>query len=322
MAVPLVSIIIPVYNGEQYVSKSIKSVLSQTFRHYEVIFVNDGSTDNSSEIIRRYCQTHGNFICIDQANAGVAEARNTGIRKATGSLICLLDQDDIWLPNKLAYQVEYMKKHPECGLVHSQIGFIDGEDRIIENPVWAWVGETFGNTLIPLFLHNKIATFTALFRRSVIDQVGYFRECFAPSDDWDMWLRIARQFSLGFVPEISGYYRTHLGNESRNYLRMQLSEIKVAENFVAEFPDVENIIGKRRIKTKLSALYADSAQLLEDQGASRVAAKHWLNAVQKNPLSISAYLGVVRSQLPSQWKTAYRWYLHQLKTKVFQFYSQ
>ena len=124
MHTPLVSIIIPVYNGENHIRETLDSALSQSISNFEVIIVNDGSNDQSADIISEFL-LDSRFHYIEQANAGVAEARNTGIRAAKGEYIALLDQDDIWKSEKLELQLNYFNQHPKCALVHSQIGFIN-----------------------------------------------------------------------------------------------------------------------------------------------------------------------------------------------------
>ncbi|MFM6456289.1 MAG: glycosyltransferase family 2 protein, partial [Planktothrix sp.] len=119
---PQVSVIIPVYNGERYISQAIDSVLSQTDSNYEIIIVDDGSTDNTHQIIQHYiekCQDLDLIRYIFQSNQGVAAARNQGIQIAKGEFIALLDQDDVFLPEKLAHQVAYFQTHPDVAIVNS-----------------------------------------------------------------------------------------------------------------------------------------------------------------------------------------------------------
>src|SRR5512135_2005660 len=114
---PLVSIILPVYNGERYVSQAIESVLSQTYVPTELIVVDDGSIDNSASIARSYKEVH----FIRQSNQGVAVARNSGIAAARGTIIAFIDQDDLWTPNKLDVQVHYLLKNPGVQYVNAWV---------------------------------------------------------------------------------------------------------------------------------------------------------------------------------------------------------
>src|SRR2546427_4231674 len=117
MTKPVVSVVIPVYNGERYLADAIQSVLDQTYQNLEVIVVDDGSTDGSAAVAKRF----GDAIrYVRQANGGVCQARNTGISVARGTYLAFLDQDDLWLPDKLAVQVAYLESHPEVGAVYCQ----------------------------------------------------------------------------------------------------------------------------------------------------------------------------------------------------------
>src|SRR5436309_14667644 len=114
---PLVSVVIPVYNGERYLADAIQSVLDQTYRNFEVIVVDDGSTDRSAEIAKRFGEA---VRYVYRTNGGVCKARNAGIAAARGAYIAFLDQDDLWLHDKLAAQVAYLDSHPEAGAVYCQ----------------------------------------------------------------------------------------------------------------------------------------------------------------------------------------------------------
>src|SRR5437867_2556724 len=114
---PCVSVVIPVYNGERYLADAIQSVLDQTYENFEVIVVDDGSTDESAAVAKRFGEA---IRYVHQANGGVSKARNTGIAEARGVYLAFLDQDDLWLPDKLSVQVAYLDSHPEVGAVYCQ----------------------------------------------------------------------------------------------------------------------------------------------------------------------------------------------------------
>jgi glycosyltransferase involved in cell wall biosynthesis len=123
-----VSILMPVYNGEQHLSDAIESALAQTYQNFELLIINDGSTDNSADIIRPFLKD-SRVIYIEQKNAGVAAARNTAIKHARGKYIGFLDQDDIWLNNKLEEQVAALEHDESVALVYSNQDFIDSYRR-------------------------------------------------------------------------------------------------------------------------------------------------------------------------------------------------
>src|SRR5438067_2461064 len=137
-AVPgLVSVIMPVYRGERFVAAAIESVLAQTYRSFELLIVNDGSPDASAREIARFLP-HRQIKYIEQQNAGVAAARNTGLAHATGELVALLDQDDLWLADKLDRQIAYLDARPDVGLVHTRVQCIDaeGNPRSCTGAIW------------------------------------------------------------------------------------------------------------------------------------------------------------------------------------------
>lgn len=301
---PRVSVIIPVYNGERYFARTIESVLAQTYSAKEIVIVDDGSRDTSQEVIARYLH-HSNVHLVTQKNAGVAAARNTGISAAAGEYIALVDQDDLWLPDKLARQVEYLDAHPEIALVHSNIHFIDEAGERIPDPEWAWVAPTFGQVLPELVKQNRICTCTVLLRKSVLEQVGSFRQELAPADDWDLWLRIAARHPIGFVDAVTASYRLHQENESRNLLKMQEAEIRVVETFVREHPGA---VGKAITRAKLYSLCNEAAQLLERSGRHTEARGYWLRAMRKNPVASKPYASLILGALPVRQRRALAWY--------------
>lgn len=211
----LVSVIIPVYNGENYLSQAIDSVIDQTYSPIELIIVDDGSTDKSKEIASSYSQV--NYVY--QENQGVAIARNTGIFKSQGEYIAFLDQDDIWTANKLKLQVDYLKHHPE-------ISYVLGEQKIFlesgtEKP--KWLKEEHLNNQIPAYLLG-----TLLVRKSVFNQVGYFCDDYRYSNDSDWFSRtIDLNISHYTLPELVLLKRTHGTNESHQTLGINLELLKV-----------------------------------------------------------------------------------------------
>lgn len=301
---PRVSVVIPVYNGARYFAHTIESVLAQTYSAKEIVVVDDGSLDSSQEVVARYLH-HSNVRLITQKNAGVAAARNTGIRNTAGEYIALVDQDDIWLPDKLALQVGYLDEHPEVALVHSNIHFIDGVGERIPDPEWAWVAPTYGQVLPELIQWNRICTCTVLLRKSVLEQAGLFRQELAPSDDWDLWLRIAARHLIGFVDTVTACYRVHQENESRNLLKMQEAEIRVVETFVREYPGA---VGEAISRAKLCSLYSEAAHLLERSGRHTEARGYWLRAMRKNPVASKPYVSLIWGALPVRQRRALAWY--------------
>src|SRR2546422_11221830 len=180
-----VSVVIPVYNGEQYLADAIQSVRDQTYQNFEVIVVDDGSTDGSAEVAQRFGEA---IRYVHQANGGVCKARNTGIAAAQGGYVAFLDQDDLWLPDKLATQVAYLDSHPEVGGVYCQCQVIEnGEVRA--NPYYY---EQVKDDVLGIMRGPCLLMTATVFRREALRSIGGFDETFigAGAEDIDLTLRL------------------------------------------------------------------------------------------------------------------------------------
>jgi glycosyltransferase involved in cell wall biosynthesis len=212
---PAISIIIPTYNCESYIAETINSVLNQTFSDFELIVIDDGSTDRTRQIVSSY---GANIQLITQANAGVCKARNRGIREAAGRYLCLMDHDDYWFPDKLSLQMDIMERHPEAGLVYSSFswwfpdanGAFPRVEAYIENPCPEGIDEDFSGWIYHLLLLDCwVLTSSALIRAEVFGRCGMFDESLPYSEDWDLWLRIAREYQFIKLKKSLTLYRQH-----------------------------------------------------------------------------------------------------------------
>lgn len=208
-SLPLVSIIVPTYNRCEFVQQAIDSVLAQTFQDFELIVVDDGSTDGTGDVLKtRY---GGKIIYIWQENQGGPVARNTGISSAKGKYIALLDSDDFWLPEKLSRQVPVLENNPEVAVVLCQAWYVDNKgQRLGEQPLGVNTRSS-DFSVEKLLLYNKIpaGSTTALIRRSVLDRVGGFSKDIRFGAEWDLWLRMAADSTMFMIPEPLAFYRRH-----------------------------------------------------------------------------------------------------------------
>jgi len=182
---PLVSVIIPTYNRGWIVKEAIDSVLDQDFTDYELIVVDDGSDDNTPEILAGY---GGVITILHQSNKGVSSARNCGVAAASGQLIAFLDSDDLWLPGKLSTQVKFFKDHPDAVINQTQERWIRNGVRV--NPKQRhhkFSGMIFEHSLA-LCLVSPSAV---MIKKSLFDEVGGFDEQFPACEDYDLWLRVS-----------------------------------------------------------------------------------------------------------------------------------
>lgn len=211
---PLVTIIMPVYNAERYMRQSVESVLAQTYQNWNLIMIDDGSTDTSLKIMQEYCKRDLRMqMILSAGNEGVAAARNKGIKAAAGEYIAFLDSDDLWKPQKLELQIKYMQEH-HCGFVYSAYEVIDEGNVFQKNiiPYWEKVGyEKLLNT-------NIIACCTTVIKSE------YVKENLMPQlkhEDYAAWLNILKNHHLTAerVPGILASYRIVKGSVSSNKIK-------------------------------------------------------------------------------------------------------
>lgn len=215
-----VSVIIPAYNAALYIVDALESVFAQTHSDFEVIAIDDGSTDETWQILKRYADR---ICCLRQVNGGPARARNAALRLASGTFVAFLDADDLWVPEKLSMQAGFLEEHHDVELVFSDMEEFS-EDEVVRPSFFATrqnaeilrrpgrIADAFerllGEYLIP--------TSTVLVRRRVLDKVGTFDETFeAMAEDKDLWLRIARVGGIGCLPLLLTRKRVHASNVSR-----------------------------------------------------------------------------------------------------------
>lgn len=218
-----VSVIIPTYNYGRFIGGAIESVLSQTYPIDEIIVVDDGSTDETAEIVTRFKPP---VSYVRQNNSGVSAARNCGVTSATGELIAFLDADDTWLPEKIEKQVAKFAGNGEIGLVHCGMREFDSETgetlEIHLEGGEGWVAEEIALWEGPVIVGPGG---TIIIRRDVFDDVGGFDTRLKNGEDWEFCLRVARKYQVGFVAEALVNYRNHGGNATKNIAEMERSTL-------------------------------------------------------------------------------------------------
>ena len=224
----LVSVIVPVYNREKFVSETIESILSQSYEPIEIILINDGSTDRSSTIINYYKNRHPNKIrVINQENQGQINARNNGIKEATGDYIAFLDSDDLWLPEKLEKQIPLFEK--DIGLVYSGVEIIDHEGTPMrqENPETAFAQDIFPD----LIVKNRMTGGTVVVTKEALDKVGIFSTDLQAGESWELWLRISKVYRASRIGISLTRYRIHESNMSKDQDLMLQAKLKIMRKF-------------------------------------------------------------------------------------------
>jgi glycosyltransferase involved in cell wall biosynthesis len=226
---PIVSVVLPLYNCPAYIGRSVQSILDQTFEDFELIIIDDGSTDNTPEIAKTFSDSRIRFF--QQKNQGLASTLNRGIELARGKYIARHDQDDIALPERFAKQVNYLEAHPACGMVGTWADiYLEEEktERAHRHPS--------DNTTLQyeLLLNNPFVHSSMMLRKSILEQIGGYstdRER-QPPEDYELCSRIARQSEIANIPEILQIYREVPRSMSRNGVSPFLNHLVtiIAEN--------------------------------------------------------------------------------------------
>ncbi|HKF47865.1 MAG TPA: glycosyltransferase family A protein [Terracidiphilus sp.] len=211
----LISAIIPVHNGEDYLAAALESVLAQTDRSIEVIVVDDGSTDKTAEVARSF----RDVIYIHQANQGNAAARNTGLDHSSGAYFSMLDADDYWPPNKCEVQLQYLADHPEVGCVIGRMrNFLE---KGFEQPQW-FPEESMGDEGIALSLGAMLA------RRRVFEQIGGFDSLYWHGNDLDWFIRMKEaEIPMAILPDVFLHRRIHGNNLSRKQNTVARERVRI-----------------------------------------------------------------------------------------------
>lgn len=211
-----VSVVITAYNRAEYLEEAVRSVMRQTFQDFEIIVVDDGSTDNTRELISKLANPKIRYIY--QSNQGTGAARNTGLRHSRGRFIAILDADDVWLPEKLEMQIKAFKDNPKAGLVYTNMYFFgamepDTPETFFDLLQWPPPrGDVLENMVVRSFGHPS----TQLIRKEVFDVTGPFDEKLPYCDDYDMLIRTAAYFEFDVINVPLVKYRIHPGQISRN----------------------------------------------------------------------------------------------------------
>jgi O-antigen biosynthesis protein len=224
----MISVVIPVYNGQLFLQAALDSVIAQDNVDIEILAINDGSTDNSQAIIDKYVNQYPKIMrAFSQSNRGVAAARNRGISEAKGEYISFLDQDDIWYNNKLSQQADALMKNPDVGLVTCSFQIIDFEGKQVPDMRYPVLQHSDCNVKNEMLIKNVIGPpCCVLVRKECFSKVGSFDQSLAGPEDRDMWLRICKEYAFHFIREVLCGVRVHDSNAHKNVPKMKENQIK------------------------------------------------------------------------------------------------
>ena len=281
---PKVSIIIPTYNRADLLPRTIGSVLNQTFRNFELIVVDDGSTDNTREVVKKFEEKDLRVKYIWQENSGgPAKPKNTGIKVAKGKFIAFLDDDDEWLPEKLEKQIKLFRNTSNnLAFVGCNILVIEEEkNKIIKRVKMSNYSK--GVFFKKLLEGNFIFTSSSvLIKKEVLDKVGFFDTNLKYADDWDLWVRVSEHFSFSFVPEYLLKYYLHQKGITINLNPAKEAEehqyiLKKFQRYYKKYPSIYSIHLR-----KLASRYCTSDKMKEGR-------RTYIKAIRVYPPNLKAY---------------------------------
>lgn len=278
-----VDVIIPAFNAAKYLPIALESVFSQTFDDWQILLVDDGSTDNTAEVIAPFLDRFGSKIrYIKQNNRGLPAARNTAIRASTSEFLALLDADDVWMPCRLSESLKVLAERPRAGLAYGLITCIDPEGRILKT--WNEGNPRHAEGRIAPYIYMRKVELpcpTITFRRKCVDEVGLFDETMRATEDRELWLRIALRYEVAFVPKVVAAYRVSPDSMSTDPQRMLQAQLQ----FIRKHYGSEGC-GLRPRQISLARAYKQRADALKARNRPWAALMSSLQAVALYPLDM------------------------------------
>jgi glycosyltransferase involved in cell wall biosynthesis len=295
---PKVTVVIAVLNGERFIGEALESVLDQTFQDFEIVVVDDGSTDGTADVVRQY---RGSISYLHQDNQGVGQARNRGVSEAKGEWIAFLDADDVWYRNKLSVQIEYVQMCPDVGFFYSDMDSMDEKGSIKQTAfLMAETNrrdEKKRHNLVSLIFHGQPFPYpsTVLIKKDLFQKARGFNPLFVISnhEDFELFARIARISPLKFIPESLAKYRFHANQRTQD-----------SSGCEANWPLLLNCLwkvygndpNKQQVLKSLQGYYA---KYLSDAG------KRWLRSGDYE--KARHYFRQAFCYRPFNWKNVRRW---------------
>lgn len=302
---PLISVIVPVFNGETFIRATIESVLNQTFSDLEVIVIDDGSQDSTVEIVSSFQDARLKQYSYE--NSGASVSRNRGIAHAIGEFVSFLDADDLWTPDKLEAQFLALKEHPEAAVAYSWVDYIDQSGKFL------WAGNHLtinGDIHEALLIHNVLENGSnPLIRRQALAEVGDFNPQLSNAEDWDMLLRLAARYQFVAVPFPHVLYRVSTHSKSSNIAGMEAASLQVIEEAFAQAPECLQHLKKRSFSMLYRYLTSKALQVPFTQQNGRMAAQFFRQAIKhdwtmlwqwKTSLKLMCKIAIVSALPPKQ----------------------
>jgi glycosyltransferase involved in cell wall biosynthesis len=295
--VPKVSILFTCYNHLRFISEALESARSQTFRDFEIIALDDGSTDGTREWLSEQRDVR---VIFNEQNLGTYATLNVGLQHASGEYVAVLNDDDAWAPRKLEAPLELFESHPSVGLCHTGGIFIDDDSRTIEGAPLGFPYPTFdtGDMWLKLIYENRVIASAAMVRRECFDRLGGFNEAYFGLGDWEMWLRIAEQYDLGFVDESLTIYRVHVSNASRQSTRMWEDGERLRDWLIARLDAMKDRYPAAELAHAQARNFAALGVLRTLNGHPAAGRRAFAQAIRLEPRRVKSYLRYGSSFLP------------------------
>ncbi len=241
-AKPLVSVIMATYNRAEFIEEAIDSVLAQDYDNYELIIIDDGSTDHSGELIAERYSRYPQISYHYQANAGQMAATNEGIKRAKGDFIALIDSDNAWVADKLSTQIALFAQHPEVDIVYGDIIIMDEHSQEVHRNN---MRRYSGNISAQLLKDNCVSVNTAMTRKRCFDELGGMNTAVEVAGDYEMWLRFSSRYQFHYEPKFFAYYRVMQNQISSDKTRRFRNTEKMVLTFIQQYPDATSAAEKR-----------------------------------------------------------------------------
>lgn len=290
---PKISVIMPAYNAEAYISDAIESILVQTYGDFEFIIMDDGSKDRTLEIIKKYDDSRIRLI-QNESNLGIIKTLNKGISESRGKYIARMDADDVSLPERFRLQVEFLEANPQVALVGGQFSYIDGNGKIFAHEKVPTDNDTLQKQLLKYccFAHP-----TVMINATVLKEIGGYNEQTRHAEDYELWLRIAEIHKLANLSESILLYRVHLNQISITKVKPQVDMARQCRRNAIErrfsgskqhedYPNVLSYLDQLRgYPGSYGEVYHSWSTLYEKMGASKECRKLAQYAFINSPLS-------------------------------------
>ena len=299
---PTVSVVLPVWNAERFLAQAIESVLRQTFRSFELIVIDDGSTDRSGEIADGFARASPQVVTLHTEHRGIAHALNTGVAAAHSSYVARMDADDISDPSRLEKQIAFLEAHPECVAVGANVDVIDDDGEVIGAmrfpATHAGIVQALISGASPAVAHPAM-----VMRKSAVLAAGGYREEHVPSEDLDLWLRLIEFGEMANLSEPLLQYRRHLGAtgiRDGGRQRATTAIVRAAARARRGLPSLHSSFGGTEQRNAVASFHYECVRAALSSGNRAAVIKHAQASIRHAPGWWRPYAALAVSALPKR----------------------